>query len=309
LRTSIFAVQLSGQGALSIARDDKIFATRRVRENTHRAPTMLLRKEEGSVIAIPQPSHAWLSGQLARAWGNERFAAPVPKEDVCLAAEQHDIGWLGWEKRPALDSETGLPQEFFRLPPRRHVALWREGVRRARAFGRYPALLVSLHADTIYTRHFDFGKASPEIAKAVRAFLEGQRRFQVRTATSLRKDPQTCNHASPETIEYNRLLIAALDKMSLDICWGVKTEVTITEVPKARGQRVDLRLSPDAGETLVLDPWPFREPRIGLRAEGKRLTGRFSSQGDLNRALAKARSIMVTAELRHRNLAEESQEL
>src|SRR5262249_51640775 len=80
---------------------------------------MLLRKEEGSVTAIPQPSHAWLSGQLARAWGNERFAAPVPKEDVCLAAEQHGIGWLGWERRPALDSETGLPQEFFRLPPRR----------------------------------------------------------------------------------------------------------------------------------------------------------------------------------------------
>jgi hypothetical protein len=256
---------------------------------------MLLRKEEGSVIAIPQPSHAWLSGQLARAWGNERFAAPMPKEDVCLAAEQHDIGWLGWEKRPALDSETGLPQEFFRLPPRRHVALWREGVRRARAFGRYPALLVSLHADTIYTRHFDFGKASPEIAKAVRAFLEGQRRFQVRMATSLRKDPQTCNHASPETIEYNRLLIAALDKMSLEICWGVKASTTIPDVPAAAGEKIELFLFPGPAETLTLDPWPFGTDRVTVQAEGRRLGGKFSTQKELQRTLGKAEPVLVRA--------------
>ncbi len=98
---------------------------------------MLLRKDGESVIAIPQPSHAWLSGQLARAWGNERFVAPVPNEEVCLAAEQHDIGWLSWEASPVLDERTGLPQEFFALPSRRHIAIWREGVRRASFFGRY----------------------------------------------------------------------------------------------------------------------------------------------------------------------------
>ena len=48
---------------------------------------MLLRKDGLDVIAIPQPSHAWLSGQLARAWGNDQFAVPLPNEDVCLAAE------------------------------------------------------------------------------------------------------------------------------------------------------------------------------------------------------------------------------
>jgi hypothetical protein len=73
---------------------------------------MLLRRDEESVIAIPQPSHAWVSGQMARAWGNRRFAAPTPHAEVCLAAEQHDIGWFGWETRPTLDAETGLPQEF-----------------------------------------------------------------------------------------------------------------------------------------------------------------------------------------------------
>ena len=144
---------------------------------------MLLRKDKEGVVAIPQPSHAWLSGQLARAWGNSDFAAPAPNEEVCIAAEQHDIGWLQWERRPALDPGTGLPQEFFRLQPKKHIALWREGVARACAFGRYPAHL-------------------------------------------------------------------------------------------------------------------FHAPRVALRAEGKRLTGCFSTQRELNSALAGARSVLVTAELR-----------
>jgi hypothetical protein len=259
---------------------------------------MLLRKDEESVIAIPQPSHAWLSGQLARAWGNERFAAPLPNEEVCLAAEQHDIGWLTWEASPVLDERTGLPQEFFALPPQKHIALWQQGVRRAGSFGRYPALLVSLHADTIYTRHFDFAKARPETVKAVRAFLEGQRRFQKRTANSLRKDPKTCDQASPDTIENNRLLIAALDKMSLEICWGVKTTIDIPEVPARGGERIALSLFPAKDESLLLDPWPFGAERVTVQAEGKRLEGRFSTKIELRRALRKADTILVRSILR-----------
>lgn len=236
---------------------------------------MLLRREGQEIIAIPQPSHAWLSGQLARAWGNGDFAAPAPYDEVCLAAEQHDIGWHAWEKRPALDAATGLPQEFFKVPSKTHIALWRDGVRRAQAFGRYPALLVSLHADTIYSRYFDFAKASPETAKAVRQFLAGQHRFQLRMAASLRADSRIAELASSVAIERNRLLIAALDWMSLDICRGVKIETTIPEVPTAGDGRTELRLYPRKGNEIAVEPWPFREASLAVRAEGKRLHGRF----------------------------------
>jgi Protein of unknown function (DUF3891) len=187
---------------------------------------------------------------------------------------------------------------IFQAAAKKHIALWREGVARACAFGRYPALLVSLHAQTIYERHFDFGKARPEDAAAVRAFLAGQRRFQAKMAALLRDDPKTSREAAPETIEFNRLLIAALDRMSLEICWGVKTDVAITDLPKAHGESVELRLAPDADETLVVDPWPFHAPRVALRAEGKRLARSYSTQRELNRALGGARSVLVTAELR-----------
>ena len=262
---------------------------------------MLLRKDGLDVIAIPQPSHAWLSGQLARAWGNQSFAAPVPREELCLAAELHDIGWLSWEEAPLLDAGTGLPQEFFKVPPKSHIALWREGVRRAGIFGHYCALLVSLHADTIYGRYFDFGKARPEDAEAVRAFLDEQHRFQARAAAALRASPEIGEQASPEAVERNRLLIAALDWISLDICWGVTTEKTIPDVPVAGDQRTGLSLRPRGGrddlvlDDLILDPWPFRAASLAVRAEGKRLRERFSTQDDLRRALDEAEPVLVTA--------------
>jgi len=258
---------------------------------------MLLRKDGAEVIAIPQPSHAWLSGQMMRAWGNERFAAPAPHEEVCLASELHDIGWLSWEKAPVLDSETGLPQQFSRVPPKIHVALWHEGVRHARAFGRYPALLVSLHADTIYARHFDFAKAHPADAEAVRAFLDEQHGFQARMAASLRTEPGVGALAAAENIARNQHLIGALDWLSLEICWGVREEKKIPHVPIAEGN-CELSVRPRGGpHDLILDPWPFHQASLAVRAEGKRLSGRFSRQDELLRALDEAEPVLVTATL------------
>ena len=57
---------------------------------------MLLVDHPDGKVAVAQPSHAWISGQLARAWGGDM----QPREEVCLAAEQHDIAWLEWERDP-----------------------------------------------------------------------------------------------------------------------------------------------------------------------------------------------------------------
>ena len=55
---------------------------------------MLFRTDPSATLAISQPAHAWLSGQILRAWG-----APLA-ETLLLAAEQHDIGWMDWETAP-----------------------------------------------------------------------------------------------------------------------------------------------------------------------------------------------------------------
>ena len=67
---------------------------------------MLFRTQGRDVIAISQPMHAWIAGQLLKAW-NEALTEPV-----LLAAEQHDLGWLDWEVTPSFDEMTGRPHLF-----------------------------------------------------------------------------------------------------------------------------------------------------------------------------------------------------
>ena len=70
---------------------------------------MLYREVKLGKIAITQPMHAWVSGQLARAWGNDSFGDVVPFEEVCLGAELHERPPYYLEQAPTLNPQTGLP--------------------------------------------------------------------------------------------------------------------------------------------------------------------------------------------------------
>jgi hypothetical protein len=260
---------------------------------------MLLRKESRGVIAIPQIGHAWISGQLAQAWGNERFAVPRPREILCLAAEQHDIGWFDYDLTPDFDPQTGLPQEFLHLSEAAHTALWRDGVNRARVFGRFVALLVSLHADTLYSRHFNFDKADVETNALVRRFLDDQRAFQAEMLASLANDPIYEGLASKEAVEHHRLLIAALDALSLSLCWGVNKPMVVKGVPVNAGETADLALRPAAaGSGVIVEPWPCALPEVDVQVEGRRLNGPYEDEAVLSEAFETAEPAVVRIALR-----------
>src|SRR4051812_8551663 len=133
---------------------------------------MLLREDGDAVVAIGQASHAWLSGQLARAWGAARFPAPDPFEEVCLGAEQHDVGMAHWDLAPELNAVTGRPRQFFEVPRPTHVALWTAAPARVLTQSRYAALLVSLHGTGLYER-FPPGD-DPGVRDLVREYLASQ---------------------------------------------------------------------------------------------------------------------------------------
>ncbi|AWK87297.1 DUF3891 family protein [Azospirillum thermophilum] len=260
---------------------------------------MLLRQDGDGVIAISQPSHAWLAGQLARGWGNAAFERPAPHEEVCLGAELHDIGWLSWESAPVLNPDSGLPQDFREVPVATHVDLWRSGVRRALQYGRYPALIVSLHADTIYGSYFQPGTASEEERGLVRALLDEQHAFQRECVAALSANPRHAGRLGTEALERNRLLVAAVDLMSLHICWGVRQEIRVPLVPTMGEGRTALILRSPGQDpaALTVSPWPFAADRLELVAEGRRLPGRFTDETAMRRALGEAETAVLTVTL------------
>jgi hypothetical protein len=246
---------------------------------------MLLRRDDRGVLAIGQPSHAWVCGQLARAWGNERFGAVEPFEEVCLAAEQHDIGMAAWDLEPTLDPDTGLPYAFTEMPLETHLGLWTAAPRRLLAQSRYATLLASMHGARLYEMR-DLEKLSAPEAAAVTSFLADQRRFQNELLASLGSDPATAASAQLQTVKRNSDLIWTWDFMSLALCldWA---PCTAGRVPTA-GEPTDLELTPAAPGTSRLGPWPFATDTVTVQCEGRRLGETYDSEQALQAALANA---------------------
>ena len=233
---------------------------------------VLLRRDGDDVIAIGQPAHAWLSGQLARAWGNARFGAVEPWEEVCLAAEQHDASMAEWERRPTLNPETGLPRSFMELPLGEHIEIWTRAAPLVLSQSRYAALLVSMHGTALYERR-DLDRMPPGDVERVRAFLDGQRALQERLLASLGADRAE--------VRRNQRLVWTWDSLSLGLLLGW-APFDLKAVPSADGE-VDVAVSDG-----VLDPWPFAADRVALRCEGRRLRGRFDDEEAMRDALAAA---------------------
>ncbi len=149
---------------------------------------MLYREDSQGPIVIGQPAHAWISGQMARAWGNEHFGTVIPFEEACLGAEQHDIAHADWERTPKLNPQTGRPYSFLEAPKTMHIPIVSSASSLVLNQGRYAALLVSLHFTGLY-QGYDTTQGSTEDSQAVQAFLAREYAFQEQLLTSLRSDP------------------------------------------------------------------------------------------------------------------------
>lgn len=221
---------------------------------------MLLRREADAVIVIGQPAHAWLSGQLARAWSPR----PEPWEEVCLAAEQHDAGMAEWDRSPKLNPETGLPRSFLELELDDHLEIWWRAAPLVLQQSRYAALLVSMHGTALYERrNLDDERA--------RAFLDGQRELQLRLMAGL----------DAEQVRRNQRLIWTWDSLSLGL---------LLDWPPFDAGGIHV-------EDRTLDPWPFASPAITVKSEGRRLSGTFDDEAAMRAALDAAPWVTLEFEL------------
>lgn len=259
---------------------------------------MLHRQDPAGLIVITQPMHAWISGCLARAWGNNDFG-DAPKEEVCLAAQQHDIGWLLWENAPTLNAKTGYPYNFMELPTTVHLGIWSGAKQLALPFGRYVTLLVSLHGTGLYERFRSWQNAPKSIQEEVQEFLKHEKAFQEKLATSLIDEPYYAPDATPEVIGRNRSLVALWDRISLAVCMRSQHEQQFNRVPTATGETtIALTALDDEFSQIQVSPWPFQQSEVKLVYEGRRLPEQFTDETAMREALVAAEWVTMTTTLR-----------
>jgi hypothetical protein len=214
-----------------------------------------------------------VSGQLARAWGDELDA----REEVCLAAEQHDIGMAEWDLRPTLNHDTGLPHSFMEMPLDTHLELWSQAPSKLLRQSGYAALLVSMHGTALYEMR-DLDRMEAGDAEKVRRFLAGARAEQDALLAGLGQERAG--------VLVNQRLVWTWDFMSLALCldWAP----TVAERVPLGGAAVDVRLEPAGSWAVSVDPWPFRDRSVTVRCEGRALAGGYRDEPELHAALAAA---------------------
>jgi hypothetical protein len=245
---------------------------------------VVLRHDSAGVLAVGQAAHAWLCGQLARGWGNERFGAVVPIDEVALGAEQHDVGMAQWDLHPLRNPQTGLPLSFIEMPVADNLGLWRDGPSRLITQSRYAALLAAMHGRRLYERR-DLAAAPADEAELIRAFLNHSHALEAKLRQDLRADPAAAPTATDELIARNSQLLWTWDSLSLALLLGW-APFTLRGVPTAAGgDGIDVHLSPDGS----LHPWPFaRAGKIAVHCDARRLADGYDSDNALEHGLSSA---------------------
>lgn len=229
---------------------------------------MMYRSQGGRELSISQPAHAWISGQLLR-----RFAAPL-SEALLLAGEQHDLGWLDWERAPSFDASAGRPPSFREVGAAVHSPMWTAGVERAlAAWGPHVALLISRHGGRIY-RRFGLPSAGPQDAQAINAYLAAQAPLEAQWARAAGLDAAE--------LERQSTLIAFVDALSLAVCGALRAPATLELLG------VEVRLAEAGPYDLRLSPWPFAGAAFEIEGQGRPLPegGRFADESAMRAWIA-----------------------
>ncbi|KYC43426.1 hypothetical protein WA1_11350 [Scytonema hofmannii PCC 7110] len=248
---------------------------------------MLHRFTELGLICITQPHHAWLAGQLALHWGNKQFGTLTPRVEVCLGAEIHDIGWLGWERSPTLNRETGYPHKFTELSTQVHIDIWSSAKQLAMPMGRYAALLVSMHGTGLYERFTSWQNSASSI-QIVQDFLNREYEFQEKLINTLSHDEYYARYATREAIERNQKLVATWDTLSILLCQGFVDKQEVTQVPTVDGTialQLTLRENKNNLSQITVSPWPFEQSEVNLVYEGRLLSSTFHDEKTMRDAL------------------------
>lgn len=237
---------------------------------------MLFRTQASGSLAISQLTHAWISGQILRAW-NQTLSEPL-----LLAAEQHDIGWIDWETAPSFNPQTGLPHLFRDVGAAVHAPMWIKGVERAlNAWGSHVALLISRHGGVIYRRYTDRHRTAEVDAVAADRFLQTQAPVEAVWMQTLGLDAAQAKRES--------MLVALVDTLSLALCGELKAPLEL-EAPDRNDNIEVLRLTERPGHPFdfSLSPWPFRADVVTVEGQARPLAQdqRFADEAAMKAWLA-----------------------
>lgn len=255
---------------------------------------MIRRETPGEYQLIAQHDHAQLAGELARHWGNGRFAPLLPHGPVVDAIGLHDSGWPEQDEMPALNGDD-RPRHIFETPLPVALAAWQASSERAQAANDYTGLLVSLHGLNLSIIPASRPHTHEEVFLLNKfQHREVERQELLRRRLGLRVDlplcyglpmPKAITGDAEHYLLYNFRVLQSLDRISLALCCSEHLFDTVDELLTRPGSEpATLTLRRD-GMRLHIAPWPLSVSSLRVHVAYKAIPRRtYRDEVDLQQA-------------------------
>jgi hypothetical protein len=235
-------------------------------------------------FVLTMGDHTAMCGQMARAFGNDRFEPPAPFDEVVYIVENHDRGWDAYDSNPGLDPGTRVPYIMTRTPTPDAVKTNRGSPDFNEARHPYCGLLSSMHSWGLYNGRYGFSKFVPRTQTTtsisvadvhrplIDAMLTQEEARQARLKTTLAADPATCDWIEERHLFQNYKQLQFLDTMSLYFHLrhaGERGTETYVHVPMNREADTTIALRKVDEKVYSLDPFPFAGERLTIVCRGR----------------------------------------
>jgi hypothetical protein len=250
-----------------------------------RAAMMTQTAPEGEPhFVITMAEHTEMCGQLARAFGNDRFERLVPFEEVVYVVENHDRGWDGYDANPGLDPVTRLPYIMARTPIADVVKTNVGSPGFNEAHHPYCGLLSSMHSVGLYNDRYGFSQfvirtqtttslGVPEPCRPlVDAMVEHELARQARLKSTLTQSAAGRSWIEQQHLFQNYKQLQFFDTLSIYFHLRHASErgdQVYVHVPMSRDVDATITLKKIDERVYSLDPFPFASDRVRLVSRGR----------------------------------------
>jgi uncharacterized protein DUF3891 len=235
-------------------------------------------------FVLTMAEHTEMCGQMARAFGNERFEPPSPFNEVVYIVENHDRGWDPYDSNPGLDPSTRVPYIMARTPTPDLVKTSRGSPDFNETHHPYCGLLSSMHSFGLYNGRYGFSKFVPRtqtttsisVAAVHRPLIDAMLAHEEARQARL-KGLLAANEATRDWVEARRLFqnykqLEFFDTMSLYSHLrhaGERGAETYVHVPLNAEADTDVTLKKINERVYSLDPFPFARDRLTIVCRGR----------------------------------------
>jgi hypothetical protein len=239
-------------------------------------------------LAIMMHEHTALSGQFARAFGNEQFEAVRPCELMFYAVSHHDAGWAEFDGDPVTDETTGLPYNLVDTPAQYITTTSRGSPDFNERHHPYCGLLSSMHSWGLYNGRYGIlnqvliNRFSEQDRPLVQRMLDDEIERQNKLKAELAKDPDTGAWLEEKHLFQNYKQFQFFDLLGLyfnRIHLSERGEQTFGHVPLNAERDASVTIRPREPGVYALSPFPFAADGAEFAFAGRLIEPRQNEVG------------------------------